>query len=327
MPNGLHYKWTLAALKAGKHVLLEKPSVSNAQEARSLFHHQVLKAPNAPVLVEASHYRFHPAWYVFLTQFEKANVEKASVRAGAFKGAFPETDIRYDYDLAGGAAMDIGHYTLSALRGVFGAEPTDVTSATPSFFHPTQHQLCDRAMDATYTFPNGGSGHVLSDLGARGGYWFPWLTSNWPNFSDLLASISVTLRPENLETTNNGLHKSSQKSLMFWGFMGPHSYHRIDITTTTTLRDPSSGKIVKEEKKTEYKKAYKWPEGMGGEKKGEDWWVTYRYMLEEFVNKVKRRDGSGAWVDGEESIKQMEATDRTYERAGMLVRPTSKEME
>src|SRR5579864_9416325 len=33
LPNGLHGKWTLAALAAGKHVLCEKPFTANATEA------------------------------------------------------------------------------------------------------------------------------------------------------------------------------------------------------------------------------------------------------------------------------------------------------
>lgn len=35
-PNGLHYEWASKALKAGKHVLCEKPFTSNADEARQL---------------------------------------------------------------------------------------------------------------------------------------------------------------------------------------------------------------------------------------------------------------------------------------------------
>lgn len=65
----------------------------------------------------------------------------------------------------------------------------------------------------------------------------------------------------------------------------------------------------------------------GGKGKGEDWWPTYRYMLEEFVNRVKKREGSGAWVEKEESVRQMEATDATYEKAGLEVRPSRQEVE
>ena len=36
VPNALHYEWASKALKAGKHVLCEKPFTSNADEAKRL---------------------------------------------------------------------------------------------------------------------------------------------------------------------------------------------------------------------------------------------------------------------------------------------------
>ena len=54
LPNGLHYEWTLKALHAGKHVLLEKPSCDTAEETQELFDFAKSKGL---VLLEAFHYR------------------------------------------------------------------------------------------------------------------------------------------------------------------------------------------------------------------------------------------------------------------------------
>lgn len=54
LPNGLHYEWTMKALAAGKHVLLEKPSTDTAEETRKLFDFAHEKGL---VLLEAFHSR------------------------------------------------------------------------------------------------------------------------------------------------------------------------------------------------------------------------------------------------------------------------------
>lgn len=242
------------------------------------------------------------------------------MRAAIPTGLFPHDDIRFHYALAGGALMDIGHYALSALRTVLGTEPTFVVAATPRLVPQGFDTRCDVAMRATYAFANDVTGKISVDLGAKGGYWFSWLTSGWPRLVDLPPWLCVKLKEKENES-DNGMTNSTQRTILMNNFMGPHVWHRIDITTTSTSRD-SAGKITKQEKRTESKKAYTWPKKSEHEVKGEEWWPTYRYMLEEFVNKVKGRESSGIWIDGEESIKQAEATDRTYEKAGMEVRPS-----
>ena len=54
LPNGLHYEWTMKALAAGKHVLLEKPSANTAEETRRMF---AFAQEKRLVLLEAFHYR------------------------------------------------------------------------------------------------------------------------------------------------------------------------------------------------------------------------------------------------------------------------------
>ncbi|CAJ1392768.1 unnamed protein product, partial [Effrenium voratum] len=58
LPTSFHLHWALAALNAGKHVLLEKPAVLDASEAEVLLE---AAKKSRKVVFEAAHYRFHPA--------------------------------------------------------------------------------------------------------------------------------------------------------------------------------------------------------------------------------------------------------------------------
>jgi predicted dehydrogenase len=53
-PNGLHGDWAAAALKAGKHVLCEKPFTANAAEAKAV---QQVAAKKKLLCREAFHYK------------------------------------------------------------------------------------------------------------------------------------------------------------------------------------------------------------------------------------------------------------------------------
>ena len=57
LPNSLHCEWTMRALRAGKHVLCEKPIAANAGEAEQM---AAAAEQTGRVLVEAFHWRYHP---------------------------------------------------------------------------------------------------------------------------------------------------------------------------------------------------------------------------------------------------------------------------
>jgi len=281
--------------------------------------------PDAPVLLEAFHYQFHPAWQTFLRLFDAKDVEEARVVNSLFAGMFPKDDIRFNYSLSGGTLMDFGSYAVSVVRSVFADEPKEILSATYRPLPPRFDSQCDEAIFAEYLFPNGGIAKISADLQARGGYWFPALTKNLPSFNNMLPTLTVKLRAQ---TTDRGgeLEESTQTSIIFHNYMGPHLYHRMDIITTVQLKNRVDGKVIKTEKKIEYKKVYNWPT-TSETLKGDESFSTYRFQLEEFVNRIKKRQGSGVWVEPEESIRQMEMIDATYLKTGLPLRPTSAALE
>lgn len=114
LANGLHGPWNLAALAAGKHVLSEKPSASNAEEAAEV---REAAAKSGTVFMEAFHYLFHPLTlrlHEILGSGEIGELRHAEALVAI--PAPPDTDPRWSLPLAGGAVMDLGCYSLHALR-------------------------------------------------------------------------------------------------------------------------------------------------------------------------------------------------------------------
>jgi predicted dehydrogenase len=156
LPNGLHCEWTIRALKAGKHVLCEKPMAANALQAQ-----RMAEAADAAgrVLVEAFHWRYHP---LASRMREVVQGEIGALRCLEASMCFPLplfSDIRYRYDLAGGATMDAGCYPINVVRFLAGAEP-EVVSASAKLRSDT----VDRAMRADLRFPDGLLARVTCSL-------------------------------------------------------------------------------------------------------------------------------------------------------------------
>ncbi len=159
LPNGLHGRWTMAALAAGKHVLCEKPFTANAAEARSVS----AAIPAGLVVMEAFHYRYHPV-FMRARQLLDEGVVGAVQRIETWL-CFPLPmfkDIRYRLDLAGGAAMDAGCYAIHMARHLAGSEP-EVVSARAALKSPG----VDRAMQADLAFDGGATGRITCSMWSR----------------------------------------------------------------------------------------------------------------------------------------------------------------
>jgi predicted dehydrogenase len=112
--NIQHGPWNLAAIGAGKHVLTEKPSASNSEEAAEV-RDAAIKA--GVVVMEAFHYRFHPVTqrlYELLDSGELGTLRRVETLVAITTP--PVGDPRWSLSLAGGALMDLGCYGLHAQR-------------------------------------------------------------------------------------------------------------------------------------------------------------------------------------------------------------------
>jgi predicted dehydrogenase len=160
LPNGLHGKWTLASIKAGKPVLCEKPFTANADEARTVAE----AADTAGVIVmEAFHYRHHPMAARLKAIVDSGELGEISRIESSLCFPLPRFgDIRYNLALAGGALMDAGCYPTNLARFLAGREP-NVTSARAL----THGEGIDRAMRVELDFSGGLSGEVRCSMWSK----------------------------------------------------------------------------------------------------------------------------------------------------------------
>jgi predicted dehydrogenase len=125
LPNHLHVPWAIKALKAGKHVLCEKPLGLNAAEAQKLLEAS-RKFPRLKVM-EAFMYRHHPQWQWVKQRVSEGKIGELRTIQSFFSYYNSDSnDIRNKADTGGGGLMDIGCYCISLSRFIFGAEPRRV---------------------------------------------------------------------------------------------------------------------------------------------------------------------------------------------------------
>lgn len=125
LPNHLHIEWSIKALEAGKHVLCEKPIAMSVAQAQELAN-TAQKYPQLKVM-EAFMYRHHPQWQKARQLATSGKIGNIRTIQSFFSYYLEDPDnIRNMVETGGGGLMDIGCYTISSARFIFGAEPRRV---------------------------------------------------------------------------------------------------------------------------------------------------------------------------------------------------------
>jgi len=124
LPNHLHAEWTIAAARAGKHVLCEKPLATTSADAERMI--QACEAEGV-LLMEAFMYRLHPTWEAVTSLVASGRIGELKTVQSWFSYFNDDPgDIRNLVETGGGALYDIGCYCVNLSRMLFGAEPERV---------------------------------------------------------------------------------------------------------------------------------------------------------------------------------------------------------
>ncbi len=139
LPNHLHAEWSIKALRAGKHVLCEKPLALSLAEVDAM---SAAALESGKVLAEAFMYRHHPQTQKALELVQGGAIGRLQLIRGSFTFRMKtETNIRLSPEMGGGSIWDVGCYPISYARllagagvqEVFGSQVTGASGVDESF--------------------------------------------------------------------------------------------------------------------------------------------------------------------------------------------------
>ena len=122
-----HVKWAIAAVKAQKHVLVEKPLALHADEIVPLI---AAQKASGVIVSEAFMVTYHPQWHKIRGLITSGAIGTLRHVQGAFSynNADQLGNMRNKPELGGGALPDIGVYPTVVTRFATGAEPKRIAA-------------------------------------------------------------------------------------------------------------------------------------------------------------------------------------------------------
>lgn len=127
LPNSMHHEYTIRALRAGKHVLVEKPISVTAAEAEEMI---AVSRETGRKLMVGYRSRFEPYNQLAIEMARSGALGPSKVieTSSGFNIGNPE-QWRLKRELSGGGSMmDIGIYSVQAARYLTGEEPIEVNA-------------------------------------------------------------------------------------------------------------------------------------------------------------------------------------------------------
>lgn len=150
LPNDLHADYTIRALKAGKHVMVEKPLATTVVEGEAMI---AAAATSGSFLMTA--YRLHtePATHAMLDTVRSGRIGDPVLVTATFGFQTQEGNHRLKAGHWGGPLPDVGVYCLNAARKIFAAEPVAVQAMSARPPDDRRFAEIDASLAVTLKFP------------------------------------------------------------------------------------------------------------------------------------------------------------------------------
>jgi predicted dehydrogenase len=165
LPNSLHAEYTIRALKAGKHVLCEKPMATTAQDCEQMI--AAAKAANRKLMVgyRVRYEPFNQALIAYARETSEAGATRLILADAGFNIGDPKQWRLRKPMAGGGSLMDIGIYALNAARYLSGEEPVAVNAMMHSTPNDPRFVEVEENITFQLRFPSG----ILANCGSSYG--------------------------------------------------------------------------------------------------------------------------------------------------------------
>jgi len=150
LPNSMHADYTIRALKAGKHAMVEKPLATTLQESEAMI---AAARESGAFLMTA--YRLHnePGTHAMIETVRSGRIGDPVYFASTFGLQSQLGNHRLKAGHWGGALPDVGVYCLNAARHIFAAEPIAVQAMASRPSDDPRFAEIDAGLAVTLKFP------------------------------------------------------------------------------------------------------------------------------------------------------------------------------
>jgi glucose-fructose oxidoreductase len=167
LPNSMHPEYTVRALKAGKHVLCEKPMANTPQECEQMI--AAGKAANRKLMI-GYRVRYEPYNQLMIKMARDTSEMGPTgiILADAGFNIGDPAQWRLRKAMAGGGSlMDIGIYSLNAARYLSGEEPVEVNAMSYTTPNDPRFTEVEENINFQLKFPSGILANCTSSYGVN----------------------------------------------------------------------------------------------------------------------------------------------------------------